>query len=211
MWEAATRTIEILAGAELNNYDFTNCRDSGWPLRHLIGAYQATGRKAFLNGASIIVERVLERQRSTGGWERLMCPGHCYHAPPRHMGNAGFMIGVLLAALKRYHEETQDSAVGDAMVNASKYLVRSMWEPEHGAFRYTACPDSTMSAELNAQILEGIGYAWRLSQDEELRRILLAGIAACLTTPHNSTNPPDGKDISTRLRSMPFIMRDVVG
>lgn len=209
LWEAATRTAEILAGADLNDYDFTNCRDCGWPLRHLIGAYQATGRKLFLNGASIIVERVLARQRPTGGWERLMVPGHCFHAPPRHMGNAGFMVGVLLAALKRYHEETQDQAVGAAIVAAARYLMRSMWEPELNAFRYTSCPASRTAAELNAQILEGVGYAWRLSGDTELRNALVAGLAACLTTPHNSTTPPDGKDISSRMRSLPFIMYDI--
>jgi hypothetical protein len=208
--DTATRSMEILAGADLNNYDFTNCRDCGWPLRHLIGAYQATGQKRFLNGASIIVDRVLERQRSTGGWERLLVVGHCYHIPPRHMGNAGFMVGVLLAALKRYHMETEDPAVAKAIVDASRYLVTNLWEPEYGAFRYTSCPDSTISAELNTQILEGLGYAWQLSKDESLREVLLAGLDVCLTTPYNSTTPPVGKDISSRMRSMPFIMNDVV-
>jgi hypothetical protein len=226
LWETATRTVAILTGADLNDYDFTNCRDCGWPLRHLIGAYQATGRRQFLNGASIIVERVLERQRPSGGWERLM-PNHCKHVPPRHMGNAGFMVGVLLAALKRFHEETQDEAVGQAIVDAAHYLMRSMWEAPRAAFRYTSCPGSTVVAELNAQILEGIGYAWRLCGDEALKQALLAGLAACLTTPYHhlfiekpmtttvddadrSTTPPAGKDISMRLRSMPFIVHDVV-
>jgi hypothetical protein len=137
-------------------------------------------------------------------------PGHCFHVPPRHMGNAGFMVGVLLAALKRYHEETQQAAVGDAIVAAAHYLLHSMWEPKHDAFRYTSCPASKTAGELNAQILEGLGYAWRLSGDAELRDALVAGLAACLTTPHNSTTPPDGKDISSRMRSMPFIMHDIV-
>lgn len=210
LWEAANRTVEILSRAELNYFDFTNCRDAGWPLRHLIGAYQTTGRKFYLNGASIIVERVLERQRSTGGWERLMVPGHCHHIPPRHMGNAGFMVGVLLAALKRYHEETREQAVGDSIVAASHYLVRSMWATDQSAFHYTSCPQSRIALELNTQILEGIAYGWRLSRDEELRQVLTSGIASCFTPPHNSPEPPDGKDISMRLRSMPFIMRDVV-
>jgi hypothetical protein len=139
-----------------------------------------------------------------------MVVGHCFHAPPRHMGNAGFMVGVLLAALKRYHEATQDPVVGNAIVNAARYLMRSMWEPKYNAFRYTSCPESKTAGELNAQILEGIGYAWRLSGARELGAALLAGLEACLTTPHLSTTPPDGKDISSRMRSMPFIMYDVV-
>ncbi|MGQ9555645.1 MAG: exo-rhamnogalacturonan lyase family protein [Anaerolineae bacterium] len=208
--EVADRTVAVLAGAALNHYDFSNCRECGWPLRHLIGAYQATGRRQYLNGARIIVERILERQRPTGGWERLMVPGHCFHVPPRHMGNAGFMVGVLLAALKRYHEETHEQAVGESIVAAGRYLIRSMWEPEQSAFRYTSCPQSKTNPELNAQILEGIGYAWRLSGDEELKQVLLTGLEACLSSPHNSTTPPDGKDISMRMRSLPFIMHDIV-
>jgi hypothetical protein len=202
--------MAALAGEELNHYDFTNCRECGWPLRHLMGAYQATGRRWYLNGARIIVERVLERQRPTGGWERMLVPGHCFHVPPRHMGNAGFMVGVLLAALKRYHEETLDQAVGKAIVDAAHYLVRSMWVPEQNAFRYTSCPQSKVDPELNAQILEGIGYAWRLSKSEKLAQILSAALTSCLTSPRGSGTPPVGKDISMRMRSMPFIMRDAV-
>jgi hypothetical protein len=126
------------------------------------------------------------------------------------MGNAGFMVGVLMAALKRYHEATQNPAVGQAIVDAARYLLRDMWEPQYNAFRYTSCPQSRTARELNAQILEGVGYAWRLSGDSELGATLLAGLDACLTTPHNSTTPPDGKDISSRMRSMPFIMYDIV-
>jgi len=210
LWDVANRTVEILAGADLNDYDFTNCRDCGWPLRHLIGAYQATGRALYLNGASIIVERVLERQRDSGGWERLMVPGHCFHVPPRHMGNASFMIGILLAALKRYHEETQDEAVGKAIVAGARYLVRVMFEDDTSLFRYTTCPQSVASEGLSAQVLEGVGYAWRLSKDVKLRHALVAGMQACLDNPENRISPPVGKDISTRLRSLPFIMYDVV-
>ncbi len=209
LWDVAGRTMEILAGEDLNHYDFTNCRDSGWPLRHLIGAYQATGRRQFLNGARIIVERVLERQRPTGGWERLMVPGHCFHLPPRHMGNAGFMVGILMAALKRYHEETQDAAVGEAIVAAARFLVRDMWEDGEDAFHYTSCPQSKVTPSLNAQVLEGLGYAWRISGDERLRDVLQRGWDACLGTELRNT-PPYGKDVSMRLRSMPFMLGDVL-
>jgi len=209
LWDVAGRTIEILAGADLNHYDFTNCRDSGWPLRHLIGAYQATGRRQFLNGARIIVERVLERQHATGGWERLMVPGHCFHLPPRHMGNAGFMVGILTAALKRYHEETRDAEVGQAIVAAARYLVNSMWEDSENAFHYTSCPQSRVTPALNAQILEGFAYAWRISGDERLRDVFLRGWEACAET-EGRDEPPLGKNVSMRLRSMPFMLGDVL-
>src|SRR4029077_6179460 len=76
--ESAVGTTRRIAGAQLNDFDFSNCRDCGWALIHLMGAYQATGERYYLNAARVIVERVLERQRSSGGWERLMVPGHCF-------------------------------------------------------------------------------------------------------------------------------------
>lgn len=209
LWEVATRAVETLAAGDVNDYDFTNCRDCGWPLRHLIGSYQATGAKRFLNAAWIIVERVLERQRPSGGWERLLVPGHCFHVPPRHMGNAGFMVGILLAALKRVHEGTGDQAVGQAIVDGARYVVQNLWEDDVKAFRYTSCPDSHGGGSLNAQILEGIGYAWALSGDEALGETLRSGLDYCLVEISPATSPPVGKDVSTRLRSMPFIMRRV--
>ena len=46
LMEAANRTVRFRR-RDLNHYDFTNCRECGWPLRHLVGAYQATGRAQF--------------------------------------------------------------------------------------------------------------------------------------------------------------------
>ena len=126
------------------------------------------------------------------------------------MGNAGFMVGVLLAALERFHEETGDAAVGQAIVHAARYLVDDMWEPQRGAFRYTSCPGSHVHAVLIANVIEGIGYAWRLCGDERLKQVLLADLDTGLSTPYNSTNPPVGKDISTHLRNMPFTLHDMI-
>jgi len=41
--EAAETASADLVGAVLNDYDFTNCRNSGWHLIHLSAAYRATG------------------------------------------------------------------------------------------------------------------------------------------------------------------------
>jgi hypothetical protein len=116
----------------------------------------------------------------------------------------------LPAIVDWYNNDQLEEPLYGPIVNAARYLMRSMWEPTLSAFRYTSCPQSRTARELNAQILEGVGYAWRLSGDQELRHALLAGLSACLTTPHHSTTPPDGKDISSRMRSMPFIMVDIV-
>ena len=119
------------------------------------------------------------------------------------------MVGILLAALKRVHEGTGDQAVGQAIVDGARYLVQNLWEDDVKAFRYTSCPDSHGGGSLNAQILEGIGYAWALSGDEALGETLRSGLDYCLVEISPATSPPVGKDVSTRLRSMPFIMRRV--
>ena len=49
------------------------------------------------------------RKRPSGGWDRLMVPGHCLCEPPRHTGNAGFMVGILLALqVDNWNEERKE-------------------------------------------------------------------------------------------------------
>jgi rhamnogalacturonyl hydrolase YesR len=77
----------------LNNFDFTNCRNPGWHLILAEAMYNATNERYYLNAAKIVVERVLERQTSNGGWKRFLTDDH-RNCLPRHMGNAGFMVGI---------------------------------------------------------------------------------------------------------------------
>ena len=79
-------------------------------------------------------------------------------ASERHPDNE-LSIGqmVVLGILMRHG----DQAVGDAIVAAAHYLIRDMWEDAEGAFHYTSCPGSGVSPSLNAQVLEGLAYAWR--------------------------------------------------
>jgi len=171
--EWAEATCRHLNGALLNDYDFSNCREPGWLLIHLMAAYNATADPWYQNGARIVVERVLERQRRSGGWERLMVPGHCYCDPPRHMGNATFMVGVLMAGLKRYHLATGDRRVRRCIIDAARYLVRENYVAQDKVFRYTNCPYIWQDTEMNAQMHEGLAYASHLSGDPKLCRVLV--------------------------------------
>ena len=74
-----------------------------------MAVYNTTGDPYYLNAARIIVDRCLERQRADGSWRRHMVPGHC-HCEPRHHGNAGFMVAVLLNGFKLYHQATHFTA-----------------------------------------------------------------------------------------------------
>lgn len=154
------------------NYDFTNCRDSGWHLILTMAAYRATGDPFYLNAARIIVARVLERQTPKamfntrgGGWRRMLVPGHCLCDPP-HYGNAGFMVGVLLTGLKWYHLETGDPLVAKSIIMGANFLIDDMWCEDVRGFRYTSCPVSSKGPWSNFLLFDGIGYAYRLTQKD---------------------------------------------
>lgn len=203
--EGAMKTCSLLVGDILNDYDFTNCRNSGWHLIHLAAAYKTTGRRIYLNAARIIVDRVLERQRESGGWDRLMVPGHCFCHPPRHMGNAGFMVGILMVGLKRYHEATGEKRVADAIVAAAEYCINSMWVNKTKSFHYTSCPESSINAGADMRILKGIAYAYGFSKKKRFKDILTAGIKTALGNPPKARRGV-GKGISSPMRGAPQVL-----
>lgn len=194
------------------NYDFSNCRDSGWHLILTMAVYRATGDPFYLNAARIIVERVLERQTPNakfntqgGGWRRMMVPGHCL-CEPAHYGNAGFMVGVLLTGLKWYHLETGDPRVARSITMGAHFLIDDMWEEGVGGFRYTSCPVSSKGPWSNFLLFDGIGYAYRLSQkagkpDAKLARHLAKG-----TDPAIGAMSGMGKSFSQFIRVAPHFL-----
>jgi len=229
-FENAKATCDRLAASvDERTYDFGNCRDSGWLLIHLCAAYRATLSKRYFDAARVVVERVLERQRESGGWERMMVPGHCYCDPPRHMGNAAFMIGVLMAGLKRYHQITKDPRVRTCIVRAAHYVVDVHWSPDLKVFRYTNCPHIWANVSMNPQMIEGLGYAWRLSKSDRIAEALVGAVDRCFS-PKLSDPKRDakiklavpgyplrvfdtvdggvGKSVSLWMRQAPFALHD---
>jgi hypothetical protein len=200
--DSAVRVSEKLVGEVLNDYDFTNCRNSGWHLIHLSAAYRATGRRVFLNAAQIIVERVLERQRPSGGWDRLMVPGHCYCDPPRHTGNAGFMVGVLMVGLKRFHEATGNRHVEQAIVRAADYCIDRMWVADARAFHYTCCPDSRVGAGADVRILKGVAAAYAFTGEQRFAKILEEGIETAIGGTLPKVRRGVGKGICSPMRGV---------
>ena len=198
--ESALMTSQLLTGDMVNDYDFSNCRNSGWHLIHLCAAHAATGRRVFLNASRLIVDRVLERQRPSGGWDRLMVPGHCHCEPPRHRGNAGFMVGILLTGLQRFHEVTGDRRVAEAIVAAADFCVDRMWDATAAAFRYTCCPHSSLGGGADMRILKGVAFAYRFTHRQHLRDVLEAGFDSAVTGGGPGSGRGAGKGISARMR-----------
>ena len=203
--DSAVQVSQNLAGEILNDYDFTNCRDSGWHLIHLFAAYRATSRRVFLNAAHIIVDRVLERQRDSGGWDRLMVPGHCHCDPPRHTGNAGFMVGILMVGLKRFYDATGDEKVADSITRAAAYCIDRMWVPERATFRYTCCPKSALPTGIDVPILKGVGAAYQFTGEERFKEVLEAGIQTAIKRPP-TVHRGVGKTISSPMRDAPQLI-----
>jgi len=154
----------------LNNYDHGNCRVPGWHLVLTMSLYNATADPFYLNAARIIAQRVIERQAPGGGWERNMVPGHCF-CLPRHRGEAGFMVGVLLDGLKYYHQATGDRRGADAAIGGARYLIRETYDFPAKQFRYTTCPYSPKPSSTGNMACEGFAYAARLTGDKELRQV----------------------------------------
>lgn len=154
----------------MNNYDFDNCRVPGWHIVLTTALYNATADPFYLNAAKIIARRAIERESPGGGWRRNLVPGHCF-CLPRHRGNAGFMVGVLLAGLKYYHEATGDTRAAEALVRGARYLVRETYDPVLNQFRYTTCPNSPKPSSTGNMACEGFAYAARLTGAPDLVKI----------------------------------------
>ena len=164
---------------QTRNFDFSDSRNAGWHLILTMAMYEATQDRFYLNAAKIIVERVLERQTPDGGWRKLLTPGHCA-CLPRHYGNAGFMLAVMLTGLMRYEQATGDPRIEQAIIGGARFLIDDLWVPQARAFRYTSCPKTEVMAGLNFLLFDGIVYAHQRTGDPRMRTVLIQGTDTAL-------------------------------
>ncbi|MEA3400997.1 MAG: hypothetical protein U9R79_07070 [Armatimonadota bacterium] len=162
--EAVRMISDHYGGAYINNYDFTNGRVPGWHLILTIATYRTTGDPFYLNAARIIVDRIMERRTPGSGWARQLVPGHC-HCWPRCRGACSFMQGILGVGLREYYKETADPRVEEAVPDAARYVIDEMWEDDVEMFRYTSCPESSLTASRSDTLGGLMLFAWGLSGD----------------------------------------------
>ncbi len=163
--ETALLTADRYCGPVSRNFDLISGRQGGWLLMLAVAAYNATGDPYYLNFAHIVFERVLEMQTEDGGWRRKLARGHC-DCIPRHMGNVGFMVGILMSSLRLYYEATGDERAADSILKAARFVVKDMWMPEVKAFRYTSCPKTAPSS--GYLDLDGLAFAYARTGDPAL-------------------------------------------
>jgi hypothetical protein len=179
-FHTATDTADRYDKYFTSNYDFGNCREVGWHLILTMAMYNATYDPFYLNARRILVERVLERQTPNGGWDRQLTGDHCDCMPRHHMGEAGFMVAVLLTGLISYHQATGEEREGQSIVKGAHWLINDLWVPEQKAFRYTSCPKTFVHPWSNFLLFDGIVYAHKLTGDAKLREVLLEGTDSAL-------------------------------
>jgi hypothetical protein len=149
-------------------------------------AYQAEGRQPY----------------QVGGWSRMMVPGHC-ECEPRHRGNAGFMIAVLLSGLKYYHDVTGDERVKEAIIRGAHNLLDETYSDEVHGFRYTSCPKGRFSPGASPLMAEGVARAYLWTGDDRFRRVLTEAL------PISGGGSPYGKSFSMYYRMAPRVLADM--
>lgn len=219
-WDTGRSVADFFVRKELGRpYDFSSTRTPGWHLIMLAAAYHATGDPYYLNAAHVVVDRVLatqdveprplpEYQRDgrkpyqLGGWSRMMVPGHC-QCEPRHRGNAGFMIAVLLSGLKYYYDVTGDERVREAIIRGAHYLLDETYSDEVHGFRYTSCPNTGYRPGATPLMSEGVARAYLWTKDERFRRVLAEAL------PLSSGGSTYGKGFSMYYRCGPRVLADL--
>ena len=188
--EVANQTSDSLARLTPNHPEFSGERVPGWILVALAGAYRDTLDPFYLKACKPIVCEVLRRLSPDRGlWTHRLPQGHCNCGEP-HYGGCGFMMGVLLSGLKRYHELSGDAGVAECIVAASRGLVADMWDPAVLGFRYTSCPHTTSGPFENMLISEGYAYACGLSGDAGMKDYLAQMLVAAARVSAPGTSKP---------------------
>jgi hypothetical protein len=219
-YETACEVSDYFIEKELGRpYDFLSCREPGWHLIMLAAAYAATGDPYYLNASRVVVDRVLETQDRVprplpacqaagrkpyqlGTWSRMLVPGHCT-CEPRHRGNAGFMVAVLLSGLKYFHDVTGDPRVKECIILGAQGLVEETYSDETQGFRYTSCPNTRYTSGASPLMVEGIARAYLWTKDERFRRVLTEAL------PRGAGGSSYGKGFSMYYRMAPRVLADL--
>ena len=218
--ETGMAVVNYFTDKEMSRpYDWLSAREPGWHLIMLASALAATNDPYYLNAARIIVDRTLQTQDveprelpkyqqepghiyQTGGWTRMMVPGHCT-CEPRHRGNANFMIAILLTGLTYYHDVTEEPAVKQCIIRGAHYLIDEMYSKEVHGFRYTPCPAMRYTPGVTPLMAEGIARAYRWTKDPAFLDALTNGLAM------GASGAGYGKSFSMYYRCAPRLLADL--
>jgi len=178
----------------------THERSAGWSLAAIMAIYRGTYDPEYLAAAKRIVAIPLREQKfdDGGSWPHVLPRDHCggHHGA---RGNNLFLIGVLLAGLKDYHEATGDPAVAKSFISGARWVLKS-WDEEATGWPYSASTSGepyydNVSPSLNMLIIESLAYAGKLTGDEEFLNVTEKAFAAVA----RSNPPSDGKSVAQKI------------
>ncbi|MDD3588171.1 MAG: hypothetical protein PHQ75_13390, partial [Thermoguttaceae bacterium] len=141
-------------------------RAAGWALSNAVYSYNFTNNPFYLNAAKIYYEVIVATQNPvTGCFDLRQDQSEC-DCPDKkeHRGGKAFAVGVLLHALARYYETTNDPKVKETIVRCADWLLDYSWNESKSGFRYkTGCPKYANSGGYSIIVSEGIAYATEVS------------------------------------------------
>jgi hypothetical protein len=200
--EASIGLGEHIAWAMSRKFDRlgTHERSAGWSLAAIIAIYRGTNDPAYLAAAKRIVAVPLREQKfdDGGAWPHVLPRDHSggHHGA---RGNNLFLIGVLLAGLKDYHEATGDPAAAKSLISGARWVLKS-WDEEANGWPYSASTSGepyydNISPGLNMLIIESLAYAGKLTGDEEFLDVTEKAFAAVA----RSRPPSFGKSVAQQM------------
>ncbi len=162
-------------------------RQIGWPLHMMLDAYEATGDKKYLAAAERQWNQLKKHFDPQKGWVVMLAYGHCTRQSEaeRCRGQNGYMLGLTLSALARYHQNTQDTEVLAALTVGVNQLISLCYSEQHKAFYHTSCihargnppPEVSVPTFLSSHAL---AYESEMTGNHEHRRILRESLPAAI-------------------------------
>ena len=96
-----------------------------------------------------------------------------------------FMVGILLHGLARHHEESGYGEIPSLITRGVDWLIREAWLDEEAGFVYATRPgDDDRATPGGLRPLPGLAYAYELTKNKEILRVLLKALDAGLNPEH---------------------------
>ncbi len=166
----------------------------------VLAVYRGTGDEAYLEAARKIASVALQEQKfdDGGAWPHVLPTDHS-GGHPGARGNNLFLMGVLLAGLKDYHEVTEDPAALKSLVSGARWVMKS-WDPRARGWPYSASTTGEsyyerITPSLNMLIVDSLAYAGQQAGDASMLHAALDAVVATA----GQTPPSSGKSVAQQL------------
>lgn len=204
--EAGEKVAHYQAVVLPRNVGLGTHRDGGWTLIGALGAYQVNGDPFYLNGARVLLERVLDKQRPNGQWGHTIW--ECRDVFPRPWGCKPFMSGVVLHALAMLDRVESTPRAQDAIRRGASYLWEKTYVPDQHGFIYAEAPRFQGRGGIWTLALAGDGLARACNYDRKHRDKPLLLDALSHTMYRGGVNS-FGKNFTQGLCFMPFMLAEL--